>query len=46
LNKKERDFLSSVYNFAHDAHLGQKRKSGEDYFIHPLAVGISLHDKF
>ena len=46
LNEKERAFLLSVYNFAYDAHLGQKRKSGEDYFIHPLAVGISLHDKF
>jgi GTP pyrophosphokinase len=46
LNEKERAFLSSVYDFAYDAHLGQKRKSGEDYFIHPLAVSITLHEKF
>ena len=25
---------------------GQKRKSGEDYFVHPLAVALNLHDKF
>ncbi|MCP4523706.1 MAG: HD domain-containing protein, partial [Candidatus Gracilibacteria bacterium] len=39
-------FLESVYDFAYDSHLGQKRKSGEDYFIHPLAVAIELHRKF
>jgi (p)ppGpp synthase/HD superfamily hydrolase len=46
LNEKERVFLTSVYDFAYAAHLGQKRKSGEDYFIHPLAVSLNLHDKF
>jgi (p)ppGpp synthase/HD superfamily hydrolase len=46
LNEKERRFLSWVYDFAYDAHLGQKRKSWEDYFIHPLAVSIKLHNKF
>lgn len=46
LNKKESDFLTLIYDFAFQAHLGQKRKSWEDYFIHPLAVWINLHNKF
>lgn len=28
--------------FSKKAHLGQKRKSGEDFFCHPLAVAISV----
>ena len=31
-----------AYNFASDAHAGQKRKSGEPYITHPLAVANIL----
>ena len=30
--------LKKAYEFAEKAHAGQKRSSGEDYFIHPCAV--------
>lgn len=38
LNLREEDisFLDKAYLFAEKAHLGQKRKSGEPYFIHAL----------
>lgn len=32
--------------FAIKAHFGQKRKSGEDYIIHPIQVGEALWNKF
>lgn len=31
-----------AYEFAREAHAGQKRKSGEDYITHPLAVADYL----
>lgn len=31
-----------AFNFASNAHAGQKRKSGEDYIYHPLATTINL----
>ena len=34
--------LEKAYNFAKNAHTGQKRSSGEDYFIHPLNVAGTL----
>ncbi|MBQ9081867.1 MAG: bifunctional (p)ppGpp synthetase/guanosine-3',5'-bis(diphosphate) 3'-pyrophosphohydrolase [Clostridia bacterium] len=36
--------LLKAYNFAKDAHEGQKRASGEPYFIHPCAVAEILLD--
>lgn len=36
--------ITKAYYFAKDAHEGQKRASGEDYFIHPLAVSEILID--
>jgi len=36
------DNIKKVYYFAKEAHDGQKRKSGEDYFIHPIAVSLIL----
>lgn len=30
--------IKKAYDFAKEAHTGQKRSSGEDYFIHPCAV--------
>ncbi len=38
--------LSSAYLVAKNAHKWQKRKSWDSYITHPLAVGISLWDKF
>ena len=36
--------LKRAYEFAAAAHKGQKRSSGEDYFIHPCAVVEILAD--
>jgi GTP pyrophosphokinase len=38
-NKKN---ISDAYYFAKEAHNGQKRKSGENFFIHPLEVSLIL----
>lgn len=46
LDETQKSILKQAYDFAYNAHKGQKRKSGEDYFIHPLAVAISLYEKF
>ena len=39
-----RDFelVEKAYNLARTAHMGQKRKSGEPYIIHPLEVACIL----
>ncbi len=36
--------IEKAYNFARDAHAGQKRSSGEDYIVHPCAVVEILAD--
>jgi GTP pyrophosphokinase len=36
--------IEKAYTIASEAHEGQKRKSGEDYIIHPLCVAIILAD--
>jgi len=36
--------LENAIDIATKAHLGQKRKSGEPYIIHPLAVAATLMD--
>lgn len=36
--------IKKAYDFAYSAHLGQKRVSGEDYFIHPCEVVSILAD--
>jgi len=36
--------IKKAYDFAKSAHQGQKRSSGEDYFIHPCAVVEILAD--
>ncbi|MDA9679852.1 RelA/SpoT family protein [Gammaproteobacteria bacterium] len=38
------DQVVKAYYFADDAHKGQKRKSGEPYITHPLAVANILAD--
>jgi len=34
--------IESAYNFAMEAHEGQKRQTGEPYIIHPLTVALIL----
>lgn len=41
----ELKFLFAI-NFAIKSHFGQKRKSGDDYVIHPLQVGSNLWNKY
>lgn len=36
--------IEKAYRIARDAHKGQRRKSGEEYIIHPLWVSIILAD--
>ena len=36
--------IEKAYHVARNAHQGQVRKSGEEYIIHPLCVGIILAD--
>ena len=36
--------IKKAYYFAKDAHEGQKRASGEEYFIHPCSVALILLD--
>ncbi|PIU24510.1 (p)ppGpp synthetase [Candidatus Berkelbacteria bacterium CG08_land_8_20_14_0_20_39_8] len=38
----EIQFIESVFDFAKEKHFGQKRFSGEDYFIHPLNIAKEL----
>lgn len=38
------DIIRLAYDFAADAHKGQKRKSGEPYITHPLAAAHLLAD--
>ncbi|KKP69617.1 hypothetical protein A2X44_03625 [candidate division CPR3 bacterium GWF2_35_18] len=36
------DQISKAYNFAKEAHEGQKRRDGQPYFVHPLSVAFTL----
>lgn len=40
--KKDSDLIERAYNFALKAHLGQKRFSGEPYFIHVFETAKNL----
>lgn len=42
--QEQYDKIISAYKFAEKAHEGQKRQSGEDYFVHPCAVSEILVD--
>src|SRR5215212_591766 len=42
LNADELATLRRACDFATDAHAGQKRASGDDYILHPLAVALTL----
>jgi len=43
-DEKTLDLVYDAYNFGKAAHKGQKRKSGEPYFIHCVAVATILAD--
>ncbi len=45
LDQTDRARLRDAYNFAADAHHGQKRKSGEPYITHPIAVAMIVADE-
>jgi GTP pyrophosphokinase len=38
------DLVRRAFKFAESAHKGQKRASGEEYMVHPLAVAKTLSD--
>ncbi len=40
--EEERKLIEKAFNFAKCAHEGQKRKSGEPYFVHPFEVARIL----
>lgn len=42
LDEDQIKLVQKAYYFAREAHEGQKRKSGEDYITHPLAVAEIL----
>ncbi|MEI8096669.1 MAG: HD domain-containing protein, partial [Candidatus Moraniibacteriota bacterium] len=42
LSGDEQKFIMEAYNFAKNAHQGQKRKSGADYIVHCLHVAKTL----
>ncbi len=42
LNKKEEELIEKAYNFAHEAHEGQKRETGDPYFTHVYETAKTL----
>lgn len=44
LSKEDADLLEEVCAFAEKAHHDQRRKSGEPYITHPIAVAIQVAD--
>jgi GTP pyrophosphokinase len=41
-SKEQKDKIIDACKFAEECHSGQKRASGEDFVIHPIAVAINL----
>ena len=39
---EEAALIEKAYRYAYEKHKGQKRKSGEEYIIHPVAVAKTL----
>ena len=42
--KYNTNLILKAYRYAEEHHKGQKRVSGEDYIVHPLAVAYILAD--
>jgi GTP pyrophosphokinase len=45
-SKQDRALINKALLFATKAHSGQKRKSGEDYIVHPVAAAVILGQLF
>lgn len=43
-NEKDKKLVTDAYDYAEKMHEGQKRASGEPYFVHPCAVANILMD--
>ncbi|MCQ2610013.1 MAG: HD domain-containing protein, partial [Lachnospiraceae bacterium] len=43
-SKEEVEKFEKAYDVAKKLHSGQKRRSGEDYIVHPLCVAIILYN--
>lgn len=41
-NEEQKTLLEKAFEFSRRAHAGQKRKSGEDFFMHPVQSAIIL----
>jgi len=41
-NETDREIIEKAFDFAKKAHEGQKRKSGEPFFIHAYNTGVTL----
>ena len=37
-HRQKVDLITKAFNFANQAHAGVKRRSGEPYIMHPIAV--------
>ena len=44
MSKEDIEKIEKAFNIADEAHKEQKRRSGEPYIIHPLAVAVILAD--
>ena len=44
MNETHVAFVQKACDFAREAHSGQMRKSGEEYFVHPTQVAAILAD--
>lgn len=45
MNEEDLDLVEKAFNRAHRMHEGVRRKSGEPFVIHPLAVAKIVHDE-
>ena len=41
-NEKDKKLVTEAYDYAEKMHEGQKRASGEPYFVHPCSVANSM----
>ena len=44
-DKEDLERLRKAFEFAKDAHSHQRRKSGEPYILHPIAVATTVSDE-
>lgn len=44
-DEENRQLIIKAFNFASEAHRGMRRKSGEPYILHPIAVAKIVHNE-